>query len=227
MLAKTVNVIETPLRTEVVTRILIPLLLLACGLPAKATDVTLLAGYQFNADFEVAAVSGESHGASLQTGSPGDDVELDDDAAFSLAVDFLYRQRQDQRMGFYISHQQTQFDDHAGLAEREMDVTHIHFTAMSYYPEGNFEPFVIAGLGVGIFSPRDSTLKDETQFSMQIGAGANYRLTDSLLLRFDARWLPTFFNGSGSAFCSGGCTIRLSSDTYNQVQINTGVMFRF
>ncbi len=206
----------------------LPLLLLATyGLPALATDLTLLAGYQFNADFEVESVGATPTGTSQANASPGDDIELDDDAAFGLAVDFLYRQRQDQRIGFYISHQQTRFDANAGLAERDMDVTHVHLTAMSYYPEGNFEPFVIAGLGVGIFSPEDSTLKDETQFSMQVGAGANYRLTDNLLLRFDARWLPTFFNGSGSAFCSGGCTIRLSSDTYSQVQVNAGLMFRF
>lgn len=200
---------------------------LAFGLPAKATDITLLAGYQFNSDFEVASLDGQLPDDSPVSGSPGDDIELDDGAAFSLGVDFVYRQNQNQRIGFYVSHQQTEFEDNAGLNDRDMDVTHVHFTAMSYYPQGKFEPFVIAGVGAGFFSPKDSSLKSETQFSMQVGAGANYQLTDNLLLRFDARWLPTFFNGSGSAFCSGGCTIRLSSDTYNQVQVNAGLMFRF
>ena len=200
---------------------------LGLGLPAKATDITLLAGYQFNSDFEVASLDGQPPDSSPASGSPGDDIALDDGAAFSLGVDFVYRRNQNQRIGFYVTHHQTEFEDNAGLKDRDMDVTHVHFTAMSYYPEGKFEPFVMAGVGAGFFSPEDSSLNSETQFSMQVGAGVNYQLTDNLLLRFDARWLPTFFNGSGSAFCSGGCTIRLSSDTYSQIQVNAGLMFRF
>lgn len=202
-------------------------LFLAYGLSAQAADITLLAGYQFNTDFEVRAYSGVSPEPLSESGSPGDDVELDDGAAFGIAVDFVFNQNQNQRIGFYVSHQQTDFEENAGLTDTGMDVTHVHFTAMSYYPDGKLEPFVLAGLGAGFFSPDDSSLDDETQFSAQIGAGTNYRLTDNLLLRFDVRWLPTFFNGSSSAFCSGGCTIRLSSDTYNQIQANAGLMFRF
>jgi len=41
------------------------------------------------------------------------------------------------------------------------------------------------------------------------------------------RWLGTFFNSSSSAFCSGGCTIAVSSETYSQVQANLGLMYRF
>lgn len=85
----------------------------------------------------------------------------------------------------------------------------------------------MAGLGAGFFSPKDSTLEDETKLSGQIGAGTNYRFTDSLLLRMDVRWLATFFGSSGAAFCSGGCTIAISSDTYSQVQANIGLMYRF
>ena len=131
------------------------------------------------------------------------------------------------RLGFYVGHQKTEFEDFPGLRDRGLDITHVHFTGMSYYPSGDFEPFVMAGVGVGFFSPEDSDLDDETQFSMQVGGGFNYRLSDNLLLRFDVRWLPTFFSGSGSAFCSGGCVVRLDADTYNQVQANAGLMFRF
>ena len=98
---------------------------------------------------------------------------------------------------------------------------------MSYYPDGNMEPFVLAGVGAGIFNPKDSTLKEVTKISAQLAAGFNYKLFEHLLLRFDVRWLPTFFNGSSSAFCNGGCTIAISSSTYDQIQANAGLMFRF
>lgn len=201
--------------------------LLACCLPAAATDITLLTGYQFNSDFEIVSASELPPEVTPHTGAPGDDVELDDSAAFSLAVDFVFEQQKTKRIGFYLSRQQTRFDSNAGLENADMDVTHVHFTAMSYYPDGNLEPFVMAGLGAGFFSPQDSTLEDETKFSGQIGAGTNYRFTDKLLLRLDVRWLATFFDSNGAAFCSGGCVIAVSSDTYSQVQANLGLMYRF
>lgn len=201
-------------------------LLIYC-LPSLATDISLLTGYQFNSDFEIVSANRLPPVVEPTTGEPGDDVELEDGAAFSLAVDFVFERDQTKRIGFYVSHQQTEFDNNAGLTDRDMDVTHVHFTAMSYYPQGRMEPFVMAGLGAGFFSPSDSSLEDETRFSAQVGAGTNYRLTDSLLLRLDLRWLGTFFNSSSSAFCSGGCTVAVSSETYSQVQANVGLMYRF
>ena len=56
----------------------------------------------------------------------------------------------------------------------------------------------MAGIGAGFFSPKDSTLEDETKFSAQVGAGTNYRFTDNLLLRLDVRWLATFFDSNGA-----------------------------
>jgi opacity protein-like surface antigen len=195
---------------------------------ALATDITLLAGYQFNTDFEVSTNNGRPPEATpFTSGQPGDDVELEEGATISLAVDFVFSKNPNQRIGFWLSHQNTDFDENAGLLDTEMTVTHLHFTAMSYYPDGKMEPFVIAGVGVGYFEPEDPSLDSETKLSAQIGAGTNYRFTDSLLLRADVRWIPTFFNGGGSAFCSGGCNIKLSSDSYSQVQANIGLMFRF
>ena len=208
-------------------RFLTPLVLIIFCTPVYATDITLPAGYQFNTDFEIASVNELPPVVEPTKGEPGDDVELEDGEAFSLAVDFVFEQEQTKRIGFYVSYQQTQFESNSGLDNRDLDVTHVHFTAMSYYPDGNMEPFVLAGIGAGFFSPKDSTLKDETKFSAQIGAGTNYRFSESLLLRMDVRWLATFFDSSGAAFCSGGCTIALSSDTYSQVQANIGLMYRF
>ena len=208
-------------------RYTISLLLFIYCIPAFATDITLLAGYQFNSDFEIVSANNLPSNVEPGTGEPGDDVKLDDSAAFSLAVDFVFEQEKTKRIGFYVSHAQTRFESNAGLSNRDLDVTHVHFTAMSYYPDGNLEPFVLAGVGAGFFSPKDSTLKDETKLSAQIGAGTNYRFNETLLLRMEARWLATFFDSDGSVFCSGGCTIAVSSKTYSQVQANIGLMYRF
>jgi opacity protein-like surface antigen len=192
---------------------------------ASATDLTLLFGYQYNDDFELSD--------SIETlndqefGEPGDDLGLDGGAAVSVAVDFVFNNDPNARIGLFVTRHEGEFESGAGLDDAKMDVTHIHFTAMNYYPSGNWERFVLAGIGAGVFSPADNSLNDDTLFSAQIGGGANYKFSENLLLRFEARWIPTFFNGSASGICSGGCTIALKSDVYSQFQANVGLQFRF
>tara|TARA_R110001599_G_C12277354_1_gene663191 strand:+ start:35049 stop:35450 length:402 start_codon:yes stop_codon:yes gene_type:complete len=128
-------------------RYTISMLLFIYCIPAFSTDITLLAGYQFNSDFEIVSANDLPPNVEPGTGEPGDDVKLDDSAAFSLAVDFVFEQEKTKRIGFYISHAKTRFESNAGLTNRDLDVTHLHFTAMSYYPDGNLEPFVLAGVG--------------------------------------------------------------------------------
>lgn len=195
------------------------------SLQANATDLTLLFGYQYNDDFELSDSIETLNGQEL--GQPGDDLSLDGGAALSIAMDFVFNNDPNARIGFFVTHHEGEFESGAGLEDEKMDVTHVHFTAMNYYPTGNWERFVLAGIGVGIFSPADNSLSDDTLFSAQIGGGANYRFTENLLLRFEARWIPTFFNGSASGICSGGCTIAFESDVYNQFQANVGLQFRF
>lgn len=216
-----------PLQEKIVKRLIPLLALAACSLPSLATDVILSAGYLFNSDFEVASFNNGAPQVSPATGEPGDDISLDDAPSFSLAVDFVFERDLTKRIGFFVSHAQTEFESNAGLSNPDMDITHVHFTAISYYPQGKLEPFVMAGIGAGFFSPEDSTLEDETLFSAQVAAGTNYRFTDQFLLRMDLRWIPTFFDGGGTVFCSGGCTIAVSSDTYSQIQANIGLMYRF
>jgi opacity protein-like surface antigen len=202
----------------------ITLALLLCSQAALATDVTLLAGNQFNSDFEI-GVSDTAEPA-IQ-GEPGDDLALDGGPVFALALDFVFNNNPNQRIGFFVSHHQAEFESGAGLIDNDMDITHVHFTAMNYYPNGRWEPFVLAGLGAGIYSPADNSLKDTTKLSAQIAGGTNYKISENLLLRLEARWIPTFFNGSSAGICSGGCTVVLKSDTYSQVQANIGLQFRF
>jgi opacity protein-like surface antigen len=192
---------------------------------AQAVDVTLLGGIQGNQDFELAEF--DEAGGAPDTAEPGDDVTLEAGPAVGLAVDFVFDNNPDQRIGFFLTHHRADFGSEAGLEDSQMDITHLHFTAMNYYPRGSWEPFVLAGVGAAHFSPADDSLDSSTRVSAQIGGGANYKISESLLLRLEARWIPTFFNGSSAGICSGGCTIALKSDMYSQFQANIGLQFRF
>ena len=201
-------------------------LCLLLGVHASATDLTFLMGYQGNSDFEISD-SIDAFPPNQDVGNPGDNLDLDGGLATSIAVDFLFSEQLKHRFGFYLSHHVTEFEADSGLQNADVDITHLHFTAMNYYPQGKWEPFVAAGVGGGYFSPADKSLKDISVFSAQIAGGANYKLTETLLLRLEARWIASFFNGSSAIFCSGGCTVAVKSDFYHQFQANVGLQYRF
>jgi opacity protein-like surface antigen len=207
-------------------RISVLLFLFSTSLPSRAMDITLMVGQQFNSDVEASAFEDRQPSQPFGTATSEKDVEFEDGAVVSLTLDFVFNDHPNQRIGFYASRQRTSLDSVPGLGRDNLDVTHIHFTAMNYYPSGKLEPYILAGVGAGLFSPDDPTLSSETQFSAQLGAGTNYQLSTNLLLRFDVRWIPTFFDSGGSAFCDGGCRIQLKSEVYNQVQANLGLLFR-
>ncbi len=207
-------------------KLLLAITLLTLSLQAGAADITLLYGQQFNSDFEVGSVENLPSG-SLSNPQPGDKIVLDNGSVFGLAVDFIYANNSDQRIGFFVSHHQSSFDSDALLNDSDLDVTHVHFTAMNYYTDGKWEPFALLGLGAAYFAPKDHTLKNVTRFSAQIAGGANYRFSENLLLRLELRWIPTFFGGSTTVFCNGGCTVSVKSSVYSQVQANAGLQYRF
>lgn len=189
----------------------IAMTLLACH--ANATDLSLLVGYTVSGDFE-----------NVDTRS---EVAIDETPSYALAIDFPYRNRPDQRVGLYLSHQDTAFSDDAALADSDVAITHLQFTAMTLWLRGRWEPFVLLGLGGVHYAPADASLKSLTRLSAQVAGGFNYQVTDSFLLRGGVRWVPTFFDGSGAAFCDGGCSLGISGTVWSQVVIDTGVQFRF
>lgn len=194
-------------------RILISLCLALFSMSAAAVDVTLLLGYQVSAEFE-----------NVETETA---VKIDETPTAAIAVDFPFQGRADQRWGFYLSQQNTAFSDEADLADSDLSITHLQFTAMTLWPQGRWEPFLLLGVGAAHYSPADDTLERVTRISGQIAGGANLKLTEHLLLRFGARWIPTFFNGSGSVFCNGSCTIGVSSTAWSQGAVDAGLQFRF
>ena len=139
-------------------RLFLNIVLLTISSSVSATDLTIFAGYQFNTDFEISTAGQLPTVLSPETGNPGDSVTLEEGSSFGLAVDFVLEKNPDQRIGFYISHHQSDFQENAGLLDSSMDITHVHFTGMNYYPRGKMEYYVLLGLGAGYYSPGDKTL---------------------------------------------------------------------
>jgi len=200
------------------------LLVLCITNAAFALELSLLAGWQLNRDFQVSEDYGNLGSSGL---TAGEEVDLESGIAYGVAVDFIYDGQPDQRYGLYISHQQSELGSNIALANSDLDITHAHITFKNYYPSGKIAPFVLAGVGVGVFDPSDNTLDSEELFSGQLATGLSYQLSDTVFLRAEARWLATFFDGQSAIFCDGGCVITVKSDVYSQLQTNLGLMFQF
>ena len=197
--------------------------LVLISVPARAVDISLLAGFQISSDFEVEVESEEDEDAE----DDGERIQVDDSVAYALAVDFpLGGEGSNERLGLYLSHQRTGFSSEAELDDSDLSITHLHFTAQTLWPSGRWEPYLLLGIGAAYFSPAASSLSSNTFFSGQIAGGTSYGITDNIRLRFGARWIPTFFSGSSAVFCNGGCRVAVKSSLWNQGTLELGLQFR-
>lgn len=187
------------------------LAMMACQ--GHAVDLSLLVGYTISGTFENVDSKNE--------------VQVDETPSYAVAVDFPYKGKPDQRLGVYLSQQNTDFSDDAELDDSDVSITHLQFTAMTLWPHLRWEPFLLLGVGAVHYSPADNSLKDLTRVSAQIAGGTNYKVSENLLLRAGARWIPTFFDSSAAAFCDGGCSLGVSGTVWSQVVIDAGIQLRF
>jgi len=72
-----------------------------------------------------------------------------------------------------------------GSPKNDVDLTFYHIDALYHFmPEGNFNPFVLAGFGGAQYSPNISS-RDMSAFN--VGLGAKYWVSDNVALRVDLR----------------------------------------
>jgi hypothetical protein len=110
----------------------------------------------------------------------------------------------------------------------DVNVEYFHIGGTYGQATGKVKPFVVGTFGATRMTPTGDGLHAETKFSLSLGGGVKLYLTEHVGIRLDARWFGTFFNGSGSAFCSGGaCLINVQGDVLSQYTANAGVVLAF
>jgi opacity protein-like surface antigen len=199
------------------------LLTAAVPIPARAgnVEITPFAGYTMGGEFKD-AVTGKS-------------LSFDDTSSYGIMVDF--KQAVDQQDGeswieLYYSRQQTRLKADQGPFFGnplfDVDIEYYHVGGTYGLATGKVKPFVVGTIGATHMVPQGADLHSETKFSLSLGGGVRMYLTEHVGIRLDARWFGTFFNGSGSAFCSGGtCLVTVQGDVLSQVTANAGVIIAF
>jgi opacity protein-like surface antigen len=187
------------------------------------------------ADIEVTPFAGYTMGGEFTDAVTGKPLSFDDTSSYGIMVDF--KQAVDKEGGepwieLYYSRQQTKLRADQGPFVSnplfDVNVEYFHIGGTYGQATGKVKPFVVGTFGATRMTPTGDGLHAETKFSLSLGGGVKLYLTEHVGIRLDARWFGTFFNGSGSAFCSGGaCLINVQGDVLSQYTANAGVVLAF
>jgi Outer membrane protein beta-barrel domain len=144
-----------------------------------------------------------------------------------IAAGFLWN-RQQSNLRFEFP-----FYDSIDFTDMSVDNYHGVITYHFANKDSNFRPFVFGGFGATRYNPRtigDISFEDEVEFSTTWGGGLKFYPVSKVGFKLGVRWTPTHIRTDPSGiFCNPrfGCWV-ISTWVYsNQVELGTGILFRF
>jgi len=198
------------------------LVLMGLALPCPAqTTVTPFAGFRFG-DGIMLRTSGTTTTDELR-------IRAGRSEGILLNVDLDTPAR---RFQLYYSHQDTRANvsqpaEFGGIEQFDLSIDRLQAGGL-YFPDGQPRGWFVDGtLGVTRLTPHAAGLETDYYPSIALGTGTQMPLGRHLSLRFDLRGIYTALNTGGAIFCSGGCTARVDSSGFFQVETAVGVGFRF
>jgi opacity protein-like surface antigen len=195
-----------------------------------AAVVLLPAAWSAAADFEVTPFAGYTMGGEFHDAVTGQALSFNDASSYGIMLDL--KQAEDSWIELYYSLQHTSLKADQGpfFGNPLFDVSIEYFHLGGTYGQatGKVRPFVVGTIGATYMDPKGAGLNPETKFSLSLGGGVKFYLSEHVGIRLDARWFGTFIGGSGSVFCSEGkCLIDVQGDVLSQFSANAGVILAF
>lgn len=214
----------------------VPLARRACQVVAALT-LTGLAGTQSLAQTEARPAeltffAGAGFGGTLTTESELD-IRLDDGS--SLGILFDYEEGPNtQWEGLYLQ-QDTAADTSDLFSAQPSTDTRIQYLQGGGTFRGDGErllPYVAGTLGLTRIDPSGANTRSDTFWSISIGGGAQFRVSDRLGFRIEARVFATLVDSESAIYCGfdsvgGQCLFTLQGDVLWQSHVFAGVTVRF
>lgn len=172
------------------------------------------------------AFGGYAVSEGIDNDTSGERASVKSGVAFGVAADYdLDSSRQ---LQLFYGQQNTMLDLGGGLPRFDFDVRYLHLGG-TYFFDGPIGrgPYAVGGVGATFFSPNLNGLQSETKASLNVGFGYLWPVGSAIAVRAEARVFVTLLNSSGGLFCSGGCTVLLSGDSFVQGQAMLGLTARF
>ena len=195
-------------------------------LAAAATVIPT--GAHAQSENSVAAYGGYRFGGGFTDVNTGKTWDLSEGPAYAVAADFGIDRRTQWEL--FISHRNSALKA-SGFSPIQNDIglgiTYYHLGGTYFVDEVGRGVYVVGGLGVTNFNPREANLGSETRFSLNVGVGYMVPLAKHLGVKLEARGYATLVDSSGGFFCSGGCVVQVKGDLITQAELLAGIAARF
>jgi opacity protein-like surface antigen len=183
------------------------------------------------AGFEITPFAGYTWGGQFTDSVTGTTLEVKESNNYGIMLDF--NQDPQSQIELYFSRQSSQLrantSTFTGNPLFDLDIEYYHIGG-TYAPmdSGKIKGFVAGSLGATHMVPQGAGLDSVTKFSFSLGGGVKLYATEHIGFRLEGRWFGTFFDGSGSAFCTNGaCAVNVQGDLFSQFVANAGVIIAF
>jgi len=178
-------------------------------------------------NYEITPFAGWRTSSSLEEESTGETVKLDETRSFGILMSM--QRDHDSSYDLLFSRQDTDIQSKSSPEKNtSIKFDYYHIGGTLNYKQNGLYPFVSGGLGVTHISPANEVFSSETKFSLSIGGGIKFPLTENIGLRLEARGYGTVVDSSGSILCTAdGCLIRFKGDLFTQFEATAGLTIAF
>ena len=132
----------------------------------------------------------------------------------------------DTNYDFLFSRQSTELQTTTG-ANESLRIDYYQIGGTVFYPQDKLLPFVTGGLGATHISPANDAFSSTTKFSLSVGGGLKFPLSQNIGLRLEARGYGTVVSSGGTILCSGGCVAKFSGSLFMQFEASAGLSIAF
>ena len=177
--------------------------------------------------YEITPFLGWRTSSSLEEENSGASIDLKETRSFGIILSM--RQKKDSNYDFLFSRQNTELQS-ATLPETTTSLRfdYYHIGGTVFYHHDNLHPFVSGGLGATHISPANDAFSSDTMFSLSIGGGLKFPLSQNIGLRLEARGYGTVNDGSGSILCANGtCVAQFKGSLFMQFEASAGLSIAF
>ena len=159
-------------------------------------------------DYEITPYIGWRTSSSLEDVETGETIDLKETDSFGIILSM--KKNLDTNYDFLFSRQNTELQ--SATVTESLRIDYYHLGGTIFYDYDKLHPFVSGGLGATHISPANDAFSSETKFSLSVGGGLKFPLTQNVGLRLEARGYGTVVSSGGTILCSGGCVAKFTID---------------
>ena len=174
-------------------------------------------------DYEITPYIGWRTSSSLEDAETGETIDLKETDSFGIILSM--KKNQDTNYDFLFSRQNTEL--RSSTVTESLRIDYYHLGGTIFYDYDKLHPFVSGGLGATHISPANDAFSSETKFSLSVGGGLKFPLTQNVGLRLEARGYGTVVSSGGTIMCSGGCVAKFTGSLYMQFEALAGLSIAF